>query len=109
MTRGTGKPREQNSGKPGFFKAILNSVLFTSLKVVNNENGGRREGGKLRFTCRLVMSFSCEKNLFPFPLNTANLKGDFFHNRECAANCSVRFPYLKGLSHEKDFKNFDKN
>ncbi len=97
MTRGTGKPREQKSGKPGFFKVILNSVLWTSLKVVNNENGGRREGGKcsvirgrVEVTCRLNMSFSCEKNLFQFPLNTAKLKGDFLHNRECVANRSGR-------------------
>jgi hypothetical protein len=37
-----------------------------------------------------VAEFSCEKNLFQFPLHTAKLKRDFFYNRECAANCSGR-------------------
>ncbi len=31
-------------------------------------------------------------NVFPFPLSTDKLLGDFRVNRRCAPNCSVRFP-----------------
>ncbi len=45
-----------------------------------------------------------EKNvLFPFPLVTAKLIGDYFVIRRCGANCSVRFSYFVLIKKDNNF------
>ncbi len=42
-----------------------------------------------------------EKNLYPFPLATENLTGNFVANRQYGANCSSRLSFLNLCSDQR--------
>ena len=56
-----------------------------------------------RFIFNLNMVFFEKNVLFPFPLVTAKLIGDYFVIRRCGANCSVRFSYFVLVKKDNNF------
>jgi hypothetical protein len=61
------------------------------------ENGVNRSVGALDCGAGHYFEFFIRShlalNIFPFPVNTAKLLGDFYNNRRSALNCFPRFAY----------------
>jgi hypothetical protein len=90
----------------GLYCLLTFGALGTlKLKIVTNENGEASGRWQMLvgiliswwsiFIFYLNMPYSRKNPIFVSALNKQEYKGDdYIYNRECAANCSVRFPWL---------------